>query len=137
MRVVGVSRAYRPDAIIDAVVSRAEATAAFREADAIAITAPSEGETRGLINAATLAVMKRSVIIDVNVSRGDIIDEAAWARRELAAPAASAGPASTSRRPSPLRPEQPALEPGQCHRHAACRRRGQRSARAASRHGRR
>jgi phosphoglycerate dehydrogenase-like enzyme len=78
MRVMGVSRGYRADALVERVFSRTEALDAFREADVTLVAAPSEEGTRGLVGEAALAAMKPSAIV-INVSRGAIIDEAALA----------------------------------------------------------
>ena len=49
-------------------------------ADAIVVTLPSTDATRGLLDAETLAAVKRGAVL-VNVGRGAVIDEAALAER--------------------------------------------------------
>jgi phosphoglycerate dehydrogenase-like enzyme len=98
MRVIGVSRGYPSDGLVETVFARDAAHAAFREADVILIAAPSEDGTRGLIGAAALAVMKPAAII-LNVSRGDIIDEAALAEACRGGRIAGAGLDVTEREP--------------------------------------
>jgi (S)-sulfolactate dehydrogenase len=48
------------------------------EADVVSLHVPLDAQTRGLINASRLALMKRGAII-INTSRGGIVDEAAVA----------------------------------------------------------
>ncbi|KQR57967.1 NAD(P)-dependent oxidoreductase [Acidovorax sp. Leaf160] len=50
--------------------------AIWRESDAISLHCPLTEENRGMLNAATLALCKRGVIV-VNTARGGLIDEAA------------------------------------------------------------
>lgn len=73
-RVVYTARAEKPDAPY-----------AFRalgdlleEADIVSLHIPSTPETRGLIDAAALARMKRGAIL-INTARGDLVDEGALA----------------------------------------------------------
>ena len=60
--------------------------------DAISVHAPLTPATRGLIDAAAFARMKRGAVI-VNTARGPLIDEPALPRRSTAA--ISAAPRST------------------------------------------
>ena len=50
--------------------------ALLTESDFVAITVPATPETRGMIGAPELALMKPSAVL-VNVARGSIVDEAA------------------------------------------------------------
>ena len=75
MRVIAVSRAYRPDATVSEVYPRDAALAAFAKADAVLVSATSDADTRHYLGADKFAVMKPSAFV-VNVARGDIIDEA-------------------------------------------------------------
>jgi phosphoglycerate dehydrogenase-like enzyme len=78
MKVIGVSRGYRPDALVDEVYPRERVKEALAQADFILLSMPAVAETRNFINADTLRAMKKTAII-VNVARGDLIDEAALA----------------------------------------------------------
>ncbi len=75
MRVIGISRGYRPDALVEEVVSRENIRDALRQADALMICAPSDSGTLGIIDAEKLACMKRNAIL-INLARGDIVVEA-------------------------------------------------------------
>jgi phosphoglycerate dehydrogenase-like enzyme len=75
MRVIAVSRAYRPDAIISKIYPREDAFEAFAQADAVLVAMPSNAETHHYMGADKFAVMKPSAFV-INVARGDIIDEA-------------------------------------------------------------
>jgi D-2-hydroxyacid dehydrogenase (NADP+) len=74
MRVIGVSRAYEPDDLVDEVFPRERMDEALAQADAVMISMPSTAETRGIMNAEKFAVMKNTAFI-VNVARGDLINE--------------------------------------------------------------
>ena len=76
MRVLGISRAYQPDALIDRIYPREDCDDAFRQADVLMVAAPSDGQTRGFVDARRLGLMKKTAIV-LNVSRGDVIEEAA------------------------------------------------------------
>lgn len=70
MRVVGLAR--RPESL-PAQVTPATKQALFAEADVVVLCCALNDETRGLVDAATLASMKATAIL-VNVSRGPVID---------------------------------------------------------------
>jgi phosphoglycerate dehydrogenase-like enzyme len=55
------------DGALDRVLSRS---------DVVVLTTPSTPQTRGLIGAAQLDIMRRGAVL-INVARGDVIDEAA------------------------------------------------------------
>ena len=74
MNVVAVSRAYRPDAFVDQVFGREDATSALGQADFIVIAMPSNDEKRGFFDRSAFAAMKRSAIL-INVAHGDLIVE--------------------------------------------------------------
>ncbi|MGZ5659788.1 MAG: NAD(P)-dependent oxidoreductase, partial [Usitatibacter sp.] len=50
----------------------------LRESDAVSLHIPLTPETRGLLDAARLATMKRDAVV-INTARGGILDEAALA----------------------------------------------------------
>ncbi len=70
MRVVGLAR--RPESL-PANVAPATKQALFAEADVVILCCALNDQTRGLVDAATLASMKPGAIL-VNVSRGPVID---------------------------------------------------------------
>lgn len=100
MKVIGVSRAYQPDALIDEVFPRERVKDALAQADFILLSMPAVAETRNFINDDTLAAMKKTAII-VNVARGDLIDEHALARACAAGTIGGAGIDVTLAEPTP------------------------------------
>ncbi len=100
MRVLGVSRAYKPDGTVDEVFPRERAKEAIARADALLIAVPSEPQTRGFIDGAMLKAMKKTAWI-VNVSRGDVIDEPALIAALKAGTIAGAGLDVTVEEPLP------------------------------------
>ncbi|MDX1486399.1 MAG: D-2-hydroxyacid dehydrogenase [Alphaproteobacteria bacterium] len=74
MRVIGVSRAYKPDDLVDEVFPRERVHEALAQADAVLLSMPSTAETRGFMNADKFAAMKDTAVI-VNIARGDLINE--------------------------------------------------------------
>lgn len=79
MKVIGVSRAYAPDHLVDEVFPRERAKEALAQSDFILLSMPAVAETKHFINDDTIGAMKKSAII-VNVARGDLIDEDALIR---------------------------------------------------------
>ncbi len=76
-RVIGVRRDPRPAPdSADAVVVTADLMRVLPEADVVVLTCPLTPETEGLIGAAALGAMKRSVHL-INVARGAVVNEAA------------------------------------------------------------
>lgn len=73
MRVIGVTR--RPDSLPENVeaVSRQDL---FAQADVVVLCCPLNEQTRGMVDAATVATMKPGAIL-INVSRGPVMDTAA------------------------------------------------------------
>jgi D-2-hydroxyacid dehydrogenase (NADP+) len=74
MRVIGVSRAYEPDGLVEEVFPRERVTEALAQADAVLMSMPSTAETRGFLDAEKFAAMKPNTFV-INVARGDLIDE--------------------------------------------------------------
>ncbi len=74
MRVIGVSRAYAPDDLVEEVFPRERMDEALAKADAVLLSLPSTAETRGFMNAERFAAMKPSAFL-INVARGDLINE--------------------------------------------------------------
>ena len=74
MRVIGVSRAYEPDDLVEEVFPRERVNEALAQADAVLMSMPSTAETRGFLDAEKFAAMKPGAFV-INVARGDLIDE--------------------------------------------------------------
>ena len=70
MRVLGLTR--RPDSLPPGVEAADKATL-FAQSDVVVLACPLNDQTRGLVDAATLATMKRDALL-VNVSRGPVVD---------------------------------------------------------------
>ena len=73
MRVIGLTR--RPDSMpphVEAVSKQA----LFEQADVVVLCCPLNAQTKGLVDAATVALMKPTAVL-INVSRGPVIDTAA------------------------------------------------------------
>lgn len=73
MRVVGLTR--RPDSL-PAHVEPVDKQKLFAQADVVVLCCPLNEQTRGLVDAATVAAMKPDAIL-INVARGPVIDAAA------------------------------------------------------------
>ncbi len=73
MRVLGLTR--RPESL-PAGIEAADKQRLFSQADVVILCCPLNDQTRGLVDAATLAQMKRTAIL-INVSRGPVIETAA------------------------------------------------------------
>ncbi|WP_129672683.1 D-2-hydroxyacid dehydrogenase [Candidatus Chloroploca sp. Khr17] len=76
MRVWGSRRTNRPSPYAERVVTGNAWHALLPEADYVVVAAPLTPETRGMINAETLAMMRPSAFL-VNVARGPLVDEQA------------------------------------------------------------
>jgi phosphoglycerate dehydrogenase-like enzyme len=78
MRIVAMRRslASAPDPLIDHIYAPTQLNEMLAECDYVVVTAPLTAETRGLIGASQIAVMKPSAVI-MNVGRGAVIDESA------------------------------------------------------------
>ncbi|TDI64745.1 MAG: D-2-hydroxyacid dehydrogenase [Alphaproteobacteria bacterium] len=75
MRVIGVSRAYEADDLVEEVFPRERVMEALAQADAVLMSMPSTAETRGFLDAEKFAAMKPNTLV-INVARGDLINEA-------------------------------------------------------------
>ena len=73
MEVIGLTR--RPEAL-PAHVRAVDKPTLFAQADVVVLSCPLDERTRGMVDAPTLATMKRDAIL-INVSRGAVIDTAA------------------------------------------------------------
>ena len=73
MRVIGLTR--RPETLPPGVEAADKATL-FSRADVVVLCCPLTEQTRGLVDAATVASMKPDALL-INVSRGPVIDTAA------------------------------------------------------------
>jgi phosphoglycerate dehydrogenase-like enzyme len=74
MRIGAVTRTPRPSELVDWAVPMSALDAKLPDCDFLLIACPLNAETRGLIDARRLALMKRSAVL-VNVARGDIVAE--------------------------------------------------------------
>jgi phosphoglycerate dehydrogenase-like enzyme len=82
MRVVAIRRRpnlSRSDPVLDAVYPPERLNDLLRESDYVVVAAPNTPETRGLIGAPQLAMMKPTAVI-INVGRGPVISESALIR---------------------------------------------------------
>jgi D-3-phosphoglycerate dehydrogenase / 2-oxoglutarate reductase len=73
MKVLGLTR--RP-ATLPAGVQAADKQKLFAQSDVVVLACPLTEQTRGLVDAATLATMKRDALL-INVARGPVIDTGA------------------------------------------------------------
>jgi D-3-phosphoglycerate dehydrogenase / 2-oxoglutarate reductase len=76
MRVLGLTRRPRS---LPAGVEAADKRALFAESDVVVLCCPLTEQTRGLVDADTVAGMKRDAIL-INVARGPVIDTVAVLR---------------------------------------------------------
>ena len=76
MRILALRRNRASDALAEAVYTPGQIDEMMEQCDYIAVTAPLTPETRGMVGAHQIALMKRSAVI-INVGRGPVIDEAA------------------------------------------------------------
>jgi len=90
MRVIAWSRRLDDATAAAAGVERRDLDALLVESDVVSIHATLSAESRGLIDARRLALMKRSAVL-VNTARGPIVDEAALVAALAAGRIAGAG----------------------------------------------
>lgn len=74
MNVIGVSRAYRPDALIPDVFPRERLNEALAQADVVLLATTVTAETVRVIGTDALGAIKPGAIL-VNIARGDLVDE--------------------------------------------------------------
>jgi phosphoglycerate dehydrogenase-like enzyme len=74
MQIWGSRRNPEPLPNFDKIVGANEWKALLAEADYVVIATPSTPETKGLINAETLRLMRKSAYL-INIARGAIVDE--------------------------------------------------------------
>jgi len=79
MKVVGISSVPREMPGVDRVVHRGALSEVARELDFLVLLTPYTPETRGIVSAEVLAVMKPSAYL-VNLARGGVVDEDALLR---------------------------------------------------------
>lgn len=105
VHVWAVTRSGKADpALAERAFPVSELDAALAQADIVVLAAPETPETRHLIGAPQLALLKRSAIL-INVARGSLIDEAALVSALQARAIAAAGLDVASQEPLP--PESP------------------------------
>jgi glyoxylate reductase len=90
MKVLYAARSPKRDFERETGARRATLEKVLRESDFVSINVPLNAETRHLIGARELSLMKRTAIL-VNTARGPIVDEAALARALKARRIAAAG----------------------------------------------
>jgi phosphoglycerate dehydrogenase-like enzyme len=74
MRIGAITRTPRPSELVDWAAPMSALDARLPDCDFVLIACPLNAETRGLVDARRLALMKRSAVL-VNVARGDIVAE--------------------------------------------------------------
>jgi glyoxylate reductase len=78
MRLLYSARTAKPEFERDTGARRVETSRLLAESDIVSLHVPSSPETKGIINADTLARMKKGAIL-INTSRGDLVREEALA----------------------------------------------------------
>ncbi|MCG9697493.1 D-2-hydroxyacid dehydrogenase [Shewanella sp. Isolate11] len=73
MHVTGINRGAKPTIGFDHVDRLANLPSHIAQADAIATILPSTPETRGILDAQTLSLMKQNAVL-FNMGRGDVLD---------------------------------------------------------------
>lgn len=76
MRILALRRNPASDALAEAVYPPSQIDEMMERCDYISVTAPLTAQTRGMVGAHQIALMKPSAVI-INVGRGPVIDEAA------------------------------------------------------------
>ena len=78
MQLLYASRTPKPDFERETGATRVELGPILRDSDVVTLHTPSTPETKGMINAETLARMRPGAIL-INTARGDLVREAALA----------------------------------------------------------
>jgi glyoxylate reductase len=78
LRLLYAARTPKPELERDTGATRVDIKRLLAESDIVSLHAPSTPETKGIINADTLARMKRGAIL-INTARGDLVREEALA----------------------------------------------------------
>jgi phosphoglycerate dehydrogenase-like enzyme len=105
MRIIAITRSGRAaDGLADEILPADRLDEALGEADFVVLAAPETPETRHLIDARRLALMKQSAYL-INVARGTLVDESALAEALEQGSIAGAGLDVAER--EPLSPESP------------------------------
>jgi glyoxylate reductase len=78
LRLLYAARTPKPDFERETGATRVDPSRLLAESDIVSLHVPASPETRGIINAETLARMKRGAIL-INTARGDLIREEALA----------------------------------------------------------
>jgi glyoxylate reductase len=79
LRILYTARTAKPDFEREAGATRVDLTRLLRDSDIVSLHVPASPETKGIINAETLARMKPGAIL-INTARGDLVREEALAR---------------------------------------------------------
>src|SRR5437667_878901 len=79
LRIVYTARTPKPDFERETEARRVDTNQLLAESDVVSLHAPSTPETKGIINADTLARLKRGAILS-NTARGDLVREEALAK---------------------------------------------------------
>jgi D-3-phosphoglycerate dehydrogenase len=107
MEIVAFDPVARPDRAVDLGVEPVELDDLLRRSDYVTLHAPSNPNTRQILNERTLGLMKRSAWV-FNTARGDLIDEAALYRALVEERIAGAGLDTFEVEPTP--PDNPILK---------------------------
>jgi phosphoglycerate dehydrogenase-like enzyme len=75
-KVIAVARSERTDEFADRIVPSSAFLSAIRQADALVVASSLTPETRGMVNAESLAALKRGAVV-INIARGEIINTSA------------------------------------------------------------
>jgi len=100
MRVIGTKRTPEPVPHVERILPPEGTDEVLRESDFVAVILPLTPQTRGLIDARALGLMKRTAVL-INVGRGPVVQEAALIAALRAGTIAGAGLDVFEREPLP------------------------------------